>query len=171
MKQLPDTTGLLSGNLQKPQQTIWEIKRVAAQCREAYLQELLDAANHTNKKSRQKLIKHLRMVEYNWKCFALHRQFMKPRTAGGLTRLLVLDKTDNKKWMTLINPLEMEKSLIDYCQEHFKEAQGTPYTIPPLSELLNPDSLMPFGRQVLQGTINLPQLNVSHHTELLIQHQ
>jgi len=78
IKQPPDTTGSLSGNLRKAQQTIREIKRAAAQCREAYLQELLDAANHTNDKSRQKLIRHLQMAEYNQKCFALHWQFMKP---------------------------------------------------------------------------------------------
>jgi len=65
----------------------------------------------------------------------------------------------------------MEKSLIEYCQEHFKEAHGTPYTIPPLSALLDPDSLMPFGQNVLHGTADLQQLDVSHHTKLLLQHQ
>jgi len=171
MKAPPNTTGLLSSNLWKAQQEIREIKRAAAQCREAYLQELLDAANQTNDKSRQRLIKHLQMAEYNQKCFALHRQFMKPHTAGGLTRLLVPDGNDSNKWMTLINPTEMENSLIDYCQQHFKEAHGTPYTIPPLSELLKPDSLTPFGRKVLNGTADLQQLEISHHTKLLLQHQ
>ncbi len=96
---------------------------------------------------------------------------MKPRTASSLTRLLVPDESDSTKWKTIINLEEMETSLIDYCQEHFKEAHGSPYTIPPLSTLLNPDSLTPFGRQVLQGTADLQQLDVSHHTKLLLHHQ
>ncbi len=171
MKNPPNTNGSISCNLRKAQQEIREIKRAAAQRREAYLQELLDDANQTNDKSRQRLIKHLRMAEYNRKCFALHRQFMKPRTAGGLTRLLVPDDNDSNKWKTLINPPDMEHSLIDYCQQHFSEAHGTPYTIPPLSDLLKPDSLTPFGRQVLNGTADLPRLTISYHTKLLLQHQ
>jgi len=96
---------------------------------------------------------------------------MKPRMGGGLTHLLVLDKTDDTKWKTIINPTEMEDYLIAYCQEHLKEAHGSSYTVLPLSTLLNPDSLMPFGQQVLNDTADIPSLEVSHHTKLLLQHQ
>jgi len=51
------------------------------------------------------------------------------------------------------------------------EAHGLPYTVPPLSTLLNPDSLTPFGQQVLNGAVDFPSLEVSHHTKLLLQHQ
>jgi len=111
------------------------------------------------------------MAEQNRKCFQLHQQFMKPRTAGGLTRLLVPDATDTTKWQTIINPTEMENFLIDHCQEHFQEAHGSPYTIPLLSTLLTPDSLMPFGKQVLDRTADIQSLEVTHHTKLLLQHQ
>jgi len=171
MVQPPDTQGSLSRNLRQAQQAIREIKRAAVQRREAYLQELLDAATQTNDKTRQKLIQHLRMAEYNRKCFELHRQHMKPRTPGGLTRLLVPDESNSTKWKTVINPEEMEMHLIDYCQEHFKEAHGLPYTTDPLSTLLYPDSLTPFGRQVLQGTADLQRIDVAHHTKLLLHHQ
>jgi len=98
---------------------------------------------------------------------------MKPQTAGGLMRLLIPDKMDPKKWKTLINinPTDMENSLIAYCQEHFKEAHGPPYTIPPLSTVLNYDSLTKFGQQVLNGTADLQSLEVTHHTKLLLHHQ
>jgi len=65
MTQPPDPSGSLSSNLRKAQQAIREIKRKAAQWWEAYLQELLDAATHMNDNSRQKLIWHLQMAEYN----------------------------------------------------------------------------------------------------------
>jgi len=74
----PATTGSLSGNLCKAQHDIQEIKRDAAQCCKAYLQELLEAAQQTNGKGHQKLIHHLHKAEYNCKCFNLHHQFMKP---------------------------------------------------------------------------------------------
>jgi len=72
MKDPPATTGSLTVNLKNAQRDIWEIKQAAAQKREDYLQELLDAAQHTNDKNRQKLIMHLRMAKYNRKCFNLH---------------------------------------------------------------------------------------------------
>jgi len=103
------------------------------------------------------------MAKQNRKCFNLHRQFMKPRMAGGLTRLLVPSENDATKWKTIINPTEMEDTLIAHCQEHFKEAHGSPYTVPPLSTMLNPDSIT--------GTVHLQSLEVSHHTKLLLMHQ
>jgi len=165
------TNGSLTSNLKKAQSAIRELKREAAQRREAHLQELLEAAQHTNDKGRQQLIRHLRVAKQNRKCFQLHQQFMKLRTAGSLTRLLVPDDHDKNKWTTIINPAEMEDQLIAYCQDHFKEAHGTPYTVPPLSTLLQPDSLTTFGQQVLNGTADLQSLDVSHHTKLLLCHQ
>jgi len=93
---------------------------------------------------------------------------MKPRMAGGLMRLLIPDTADSKKWTTIINPVEMEKHLMEHCQEHFKQAHGSPYTVPPLSTLLNYDSLTPFGKQISQGTANLQDIEISHHAKLLL---
>jgi len=55
----PATTGTVSSNLRKAQHTIREIKQEAAQRQEAYLQELLDAAQQNKDKAKQKLILHL----------------------------------------------------------------------------------------------------------------
>jgi len=65
----------------------------------------------------------------------------------------------------------MEQHLIEYCHIHFQQAQGSPYTVPPLSDLLHYDSLTPFGAQILQGTANLDELNISEPTKLLLRHQ
>jgi len=47
------------------------------------------------------------------------------------------------------------------CQHHFKQAHGSPYTVPPLSDLLGTNSLTEFGDALLQGTTNLDTLQVS----------
>ncbi len=107
----------------------------------------------------------------NRKCFTLHRNYVKPRSAGGLTRLLVPNPTAPDKWLTIIEPHHMEQQLMEYCHIHFQQAQGSPYTVPPLSDLLNYDSLTPFGTQVLNGTANLTSLDVSPYAKLLLQHQ
>jgi len=53
----------------------------------------------------------------------------------------------------------------------FQRGTRFAHTISPLSTLLNPDSLTPFGGKVLQGTADLQHLDVSHHTKLLLHHQ
>jgi len=167
----PDERGSLTLNLRKAQRNIREIKRAAASKRESYLQDLTEAASNANDATKRKLILHLRIAEQNRKCFAIHRQFMKPRSAGGITKLLVPSPTTPQGWNTVVDPRAIESHLIQYCQNHFKTPQGTPYTIPPLAPLLNYDSLTPFGQQITQGTAKLDELPISHHTKLLLQHQ
>jgi len=96
---------------------------------------------------------------------------MKPQSASGITKLLVPSTDTQQGWNTVVDPRAIESHLIQYCQNHFKAPQGTPYMIPPLAPLLNYDSLMPFGPQIMQGTANLNKLQISHHTKLLLQHQ
>jgi len=55
------------------------------------------------------------------------------------------------------------------CQAHFKQAHGSLYMVPPLTDLLGTDSLTEFGDQLLQGTANINALQVSPHTKLLLK--
>jgi len=71
----------------------------------------------------------------------------------------------------MVDPRAIESHLLMYYQDHFQEPQGTPYTIPPLAPLLKYDSLMLFGQQIIQGTVNLNEPQLPHHTKLLLQHQ
>jgi len=167
----PSTTGSITQNLRTAQHNIREIKRAATAKREAYLTELVEAAENTNEKAKKKLILHLKLAEQNRKCFNLHRHYMKPRSAGGLTRLLIPDPTKEHQRSTIIEPRTMEHHLIEYCKVHFQQAQGSPYTVPSLSDLLQYDSLTPFGATVLNGTADLDNLNLSDPTKLLLCHQ
>jgi len=56
------------------------------------------------------------------------------------------------------------------CQMHFAQVHGSPYTVPPLTDLLGTDSLTQFGEQLLLGTADLDTLQVSPHTKLLLKH-
>jgi len=167
----PPTTGSISHNLRQTQHTLWEIRNEAMVRRESYLNKLAEAASNTNNKTKQKLILHLCTAKQNHKCFTLHHNYMKPQSARGLTRLLIPDPIASDKWLTIIKPHNMEQQLMEYCCIHFQQAQGSPCTVPPLSDLLNYDSLTPFGAQVLSGTTNLTSLDVSPYTRLLLQHQ
>jgi len=171
LHQEPAQTGSISQNLRMAQTKLRDIKHDAAAKRDTYLDNLADAAANTNQKAKRKLILQLCLAEQNRKCFNLHWSYMKPRTAGGLTRLLIPDPSNAHRWTMIIEPPAMEYHLMEYCRLHFQQAQGSPYTIPPLSDLLQYDSLTPFGAQILHGMADLDTLNLSPSTKLLLRHQ
>jgi len=111
------------------------------------------------------------MAEQNRKCFAIHQQYMKPRSAAGITKLWVPDAVNPASWHTILDPREIESHLIQYCQQHFQMPQGSPYMVPPLAPLLQHDSITPFGKQILHGTANIENMQISYHMKLLLQHQ
>jgi len=65
----------------------------------------------------------------------------------------------------------MEQHLLDYSREYFKQAHGTPYTIPPLSRLLQYDALTEFGEDIHAGKAALSQLKIDNTTWLLLRNQ
>jgi len=96
---------------------------------------------------------------------------MKPKSAGGCTKLKIPHPEDPNQWLTVTDPQVMGQELLKYCQNHFSNSFGTPFTIPPLSNILDYDGLSPFGQAILNGTADLSQLNLDNHTHLLLQHQ
>jgi len=94
----PATQGSLTHNLHEAQHTIWEIRRTAINKRKSYFQELAEAAQNSDDKSKWKLILQLRLDEQNRQCFATHQNFMKPRSAGGLMRLLIPKESNPSEW-------------------------------------------------------------------------
>jgi hypothetical protein len=47
--------------------------------------------------------------------------------------------------------VELEATLYERNRNHFSQAQGTPFTVPPLSEALQFDGVTAFGKTILQG--------------------
>ncbi len=70
----------------------------------------------------------------------------------------------------IMDPDDMDNTLLDYSREHFAKAQGSPFTQDPLQHLLNYDGLTPFGNQVLQGRAHIDSLPVNDATKALLQH-
>ena len=56
------------------------------------------------------------------------------------------------------NSEDIERCLISGNRAHLYQAQGTPFTIHPLKELLGKDSLPPFGNSLLLGTADLDRI-------------
>jgi len=160
----------VSTKIRQARNKLQEIRRTAHQKQKAFLNELVAAAKHTKNKNQQKLILGLKQAEENRRCFAMVRQILKPRTSG-ITHLLVPKPNEPDEWDSVNDRATMEMLLLQRSQQHFKQADVTPYTKDPLRKLLQPDGLTPFGQQIYDGEGPDPALPISAGARLLLTHQ
>ncbi len=98
------------------------------------------------------------------------RQILKPRSTG-LTHLLLPNPEDPNHWEHVNDRATMEMLLLQRSQNHFKQADGTPFTSEPLRSLLLPDGLTPFGQQIYNREPIDPNLPIPLGARLLLEHQ
>ncbi len=108
-------------------------------------------------------------AEQNRCCFAEFRNHTKPKSAGSLAYITKPSENEQQP-ITIIDNEEMNEALLEYSRTHFATAQGTPFTIEPLSRLLNYDGIMKFGNLVSQGRANLEELPLDEATQALLNH-
>jgi len=71
---------------------------------------------------------------------------------------------------TIMDRDDMDVTLLDYSQQHFATAQGTPFTVEPLQHLLHYDRLTPFGMRILLGKAHLDKLPLDKPMKALLTH-
>jgi len=112
----------------------------------------------------------LKHVEENRRCFQAVKIFIKP-TNGGLTHVIIPSTTTQDQWETITDVTRMEHLLLQQSRTHFSQAHGTPYTVPPLTDVLKPNGLSSFGDRILAGEPIPQELPIADDTRLLLQHQ
>jgi len=84
------------------------------------------------------------MTAYSWpqasqgklKMLALIQQHFKQTLTGGLTHLLIPPVNPVGQMTTITDAQDMNKHLLNYSLDHFKQVHGTPFTTAPLKDLL-----------------------------------
>jgi len=141
----------ISSKQQQARQKLREIHRTAVTKRKEHLNTLIQAARATKNKARKQLILGMKQAEENCRCFSTVWQMLNLTTPGGLTQLIVPTLDTAAPWITINDKDTMEQHLLQHSQEHFSQAHGTPFTQPPLTDLLNFDGVTPFGDTILQA--------------------
>ena len=71
-------------------------------------------------------------------------------------------KMPNDQWEIIIDKHKIVKNFNQRNRKHLNQAQGTTYTIPPIStSLLSNDSFTPFGEAIINGTVDFTNLPLS----------
>jgi len=144
----PDT---VASQLWQACAALCEIRWDAINCRKQYLNDLLTVAKATKNKACKKLIWGLKQAEDMHHCFVMVHAILQPTTPGSLTYLKIPPMPDNPAGTMITNIELMEHHLLEHTQHHFWHAHGTPYMVPPLSDLLGFDGLTPFGHNIFHG--------------------
>jgi hypothetical protein len=72
------------------------------------------------------------------------------------------------KWRTVDCPKEIETFLLERNRQHFGQAQGTPFTIPPISQEINFEASTTTTDLILHGSFTHEDLDET--TQLLVDH-
>jgi len=146
------------------------VRKKAQTKRQEFLNTLVVAAKAMKDKARKQLIMGLKHAKETRKCFALVWKILQPSTPGGLTHLIIPDPVTDTPQI-IQDTMIMENHLFKHSKEHVSQAHGTPYTVPPLSDLLAFDGMTPFGNAVFRGEPIPLDLPLAAATRLLLQHQ
>jgi hypothetical protein len=77
-----------------------------------------------------------------------------PQMSGGLTHILVPEDNSNPtKHIRIQNKIQLNSSLLQCNIDHFRQADGTPFTTKLLAEYIGEDGCNANSDKVLQGTL------------------
>jgi len=75
------------------------------------------------------------------------------------------------EWVCITDMDQMEDHLLEHSHKHFWQAHGTPFTQPPMTNLLGFSGLIPFGDLIFNGCPIPDNLHLDPITCLLLTHQ
>jgi hypothetical protein len=78
-----------------------------------------------------------------------------------LQQVICHKRTEDEEWITIIDQPTLEKTALLYCQQHFQQAQNTPFGSGHLHNLLNGSGLTSAGQQILKGSWNEQNIDSS----------
>ena len=132
-----------------------EIRKTADVHRSQDLQTMAQEAALAGDNDRAKILRRLHKAETTHKAFLKLRRFLKPRHTGGVTKLEIPTQQPNGTTTieTTEDPHTIEEACLTRNRQHFAQAQGSPFTIPPLS-IIESSACGPISDAILQGRLH-----------------
>ena len=171
--QLPSTENKCTKLLQQAQKELREFvtndRKLWQEDQEARTSLLFEEP--TSKKKAQ-MIRQIKRAEEIKAMYKKIRNMRRPHKQG-VSRVQVPQDSNQlpkecTEWRTIDTPSEVKQALLHRNQQHFGQAQGTPFTIPPLSEHIDFSASTHYADLILSG--EYPTENLDAATALLVKH-
>ncbi len=126
--------------------------------RDIWLKDQAEAAAAAGKGKVEGILKCIRQHEKTRRLFRKLRAALSPKEFGGLMSLWVPSALEDgtvpppelaMNWEVVTDPVTVETSIIEQSRKHFKQAQGTPFTVPPLDQIDGAGA--PVVKEILQS--------------------
>jgi hypothetical protein len=167
-------------NYRAAQKELREVEKRAAHLQEQHLQSMLtDAELSGDKETVQKRLRVLIRAHERKTQFQRLKLILKPSESGGMSHVLVpkdfsakdypYNSKEVQEWEPIHDP-EKVRDLIQHRNiQNFGQAQGTPFTIPPLNEIDWQASSVK-AEELLEGSIPAPFLTADKYTMEILEH-
>ena len=173
---LPHTIEDCSKSLRQAKQSVKEIVKASTERRDTELQQRiqsLESSAHLHDRDTASALRKLKKAEALKMLFQKLRYARTSKKRQGVTSIEIplhptTDPKNCKEWRQIDVPSEVLEHIQQRNREHFGQAHGTPFTIPPLSEHLGFTGYSAYGQQMLDGTYDATELE--SNVQLLIQH-
>ena len=131
------------------------IRQQAETYRSKDLQQQAQEADLAGDHLQAKRLRRLHQAETTHNAFLKIRRYLKPKHSGGITKLEIpINQPDGStKFELSEDPQLIEEACLTRNQTHFGQAQGTPFTIPPLS-LIESSACGPVTDAILEGRLD-----------------
>ena len=116
--------------LREAQKHLKEVKMNAQKLRDSHLEDRIARYNLVGDEHKSKAINHIKRVETLKRTYKKIRSLKQGRSKSHFNHLII--SQDNQD-QVITDPDDIIKHLIDRNQKHFGQAQGTPFSIPPLN--------------------------------------
>ena len=141
--------------LAETKQALRETRKQAETLRSKDLQLQAQEADLAGDHAKAKILRRLHQAETTHNAFLKLRRFLKSKNTGGVTKLEILvnqpDGSTNHELTE--DPKLIEEACLTRNRTHFGQAQGTPFTVPPLS-LIESSACGPLSDAILEGRLN-----------------
>jgi len=173
---IPDTVHECTNELAKAKTDVVNISRESVQRRDAENNDRASALQNGTKEDKRTAIrlKHIKKKEELRRMFAKLKYLRENSDRAGINRVEVpadptdIDYKNCKEWRSVDAPEEMLECLRERNQTHFGQAQGTPFTLPPLSEEIDFTASTISTEMILDGQYSTEDLDET--TALLVKH-
>ena len=142
--------------------------------RSLHLQELASAYEILEQRPKAKILKRIIRAEEQRNRYALLKRIRGRALGGGIDSILIdkensNDEAQEQQKQRIFDPDEINAQLMEHLKPHFAQAEGSPFTAPPLSDKIGWNGTNDFSKALLRGDINTAELNVDEATEAILQ--
>ena len=136
----------ISARLRNANTKLREVSKQASANREAFLMERINACYQTSDEKKAKILENLLRAKNTAIVFKKLRAMIKGSGSGALSYILIpkpfngfkYDPNTVKEWEAVYDQARIQELIIGRNIVHFGQSQGTPMTVPPLSNLIKP---------------------------------